>query len=163
MALEILKHLLSLAQPSLAGTVLEFDALAFRSTLHPVIQEPGCPICGVKKNPGRQHPSIVELQQSDRQPGDVLSASSRLISTRTGIIKQFGRVEKDMSEPAQPYVYYAETANSGFADQDIRHRPANSGKGMTLEEARASALGEAVERYSGGRWEVSEIIYARRV
>jgi ribosomal protein S12 methylthiotransferase accessory factor len=162
MALEILKYLLSLTQPSLAGTVLEFDALALRTTLHPVIQEPGCPVCGVKKKCARQHPTIMELQQSDLQRGDVLNVISRLVSTRTGIIRHFGRVEKDASEPAQPYVYYAETANFGFADQDPRHKTGNSGKGITLEEAQTSALGEAVERYSGARWDVGEIIYAQR-
>src|SRR5262249_44468970 len=37
-----------------------------------------------------------------------------------------------------------------------------SGKGFTRQDAWASCLGEAVERYSGGRWDASETTLARR-
>ena len=162
LGLETLKLLLSLAQPALAGNVLEFDALASITSIHPVLQEPACPVCGVKKKRTRQHPMIAELCQPDSEAGDVLGASHRLISASTGIIKRFGRVEKDPSEPAWPYIYYSEPANSGFAGKEAGQKLGSSGKGMSLEETQASALGEAVERYSGSRWDPAEIVYARR-
>ena len=37
-----------------------------------------------------------------------------------------------------------------------------SGKGMTVDAARVSALGEAVERYSGGCWLADELLFASR-
>ena len=50
LAMEILKHVLGLSQPSLAGTLLEFNALSFVTTTHPVLQKPDCPVCSEKKS-----------------------------------------------------------------------------------------------------------------
>jgi bacteriocin biosynthesis cyclodehydratase domain-containing protein len=49
LALEALRYLIRLNQPRLVDRVLEFDALQIETRSHPVLVEPGCPVCG-KKN-----------------------------------------------------------------------------------------------------------------
>ena len=161
LALEILKHLLSLSPPSLAGKVLEFDALSLRTDTHTILQKPDCPVCRVKKKWDRYHPSLLELRQSDNPPGDPVGVVPQLLSRRTGIIRDFQLMQKDASEPTRPYVFRTELANHRFLEDDSRNR-ISSGKGMTIEDAQTSALGEAVERYSGACWEYDEIVSARR-
>ena len=49
LGLEALKYLIRLNQPRLVDRVVEFDALQIETQSHPVLVEPGCPVCG-KKN-----------------------------------------------------------------------------------------------------------------
>ena len=162
MALEILKHLLSLSQPSLANKVLEFDAFSLQTATHNVLQKPDCPVCSEKKKCERPHPLITELVQRDTPPGDLPAVSGLLISGRTGIVKHFHRIQKDASEPTRPYIFRAELANHRFLEKEARRNATCSGKGITLVDAQISALGEAVERYSGSCWDHGEVVYARR-
>jgi len=162
LAIEILKNQLSLVVPTLAGKVLEFDAFTLQSSTHQIVREPDCPVCGVKKKTARQFPLISELRQSDRLPGNLPNVAPKLISARTGIVKSLQRIEKDASEPTRPYIYHVELANFGFSEKDFKQESGISGKGMTLEEAQSSALGEAIEEYSGCRWDSPEVVYGRR-
>lgn len=84
------------------------------------------------------------------------------MSRRTGIIREFREIAKDVSEPRRPYIFRAELANHRFLERETAERRTCSGKGLTVDEARASALGEAVERYSGASWDPAGIRYARR-
>jgi ribosomal protein S12 methylthiotransferase accessory factor len=162
LTLDILKCLLSLSQPPLAGKVLEVDALSLRVDIHAVLQKPDCPVCQLKKKWDRPHPLLSELRQSDDPPGNLLAVAPQLLSRRTGIIRDFQQVQKDVSEPARPYIFRAEIANHRFlGKEDSQHRMC-SGKGMTSDDAQTSALGEAVERYSGACWDHGEILYVRR-
>ncbi|MFN2606682.1 MAG: YcaO-like family protein [Acidimicrobiales bacterium] len=74
----------------------------------------------------------------------------------------FEEVVKDVTEPALPYVWRAELANSRFDPKRDPEQTSCAGKGMTAEVARATALGEAVERYSSGCWEPGEVVHAAR-
>ncbi len=47
---EIVKTLALGLPPTLAGRVHELDTLTLESRLHPVLQQPDCPVCGGKKN-----------------------------------------------------------------------------------------------------------------
>jgi ribosomal protein S12 methylthiotransferase accessory factor len=86
-----------------------------------------------------------------------------LVSPLCGIVKECKRIHKDYSEPLLPYIFRAELANSLFLKSDSSKTSlVASGKGFTPEAARTSALGEAVERYSGSCWQPSQIRYARR-
>src|SRR5262249_28063842 len=117
LALEILKCLLSLNQPSLAGKVLEVDALSLRVETHTVLQKPDCSVCQVKKKGDSPPPLLPELRSSDAPPGNLLAVAPQLLSRRTGIIRDFQQVQKDPSEPAQPYVFRVELANHRFQEQ----------------------------------------------
>jgi ribosomal protein S12 methylthiotransferase accessory factor len=163
MGLEVLKSLLAIGPPSLGGKVLELDAFTLRTSEHTVLQKPDCPVCrSEKKNGGRAHPTLAELTGSDRPAGDLLAAAPALVSRRTGLVREFRPVAKDVGEPARPFLFSARLANHRFLGKDSDDQRICSGKGMSLEQAKAGALGEAVERYAAGCWDPSEVIYARR-
>lgn len=162
LAIEVLKQFLGLGQPSLASTLLEFNALSLQTTTHPVLQKPDCPVCNEKKKWPRPHPLIPELRESAGPPGDLLAVSERLSSRRTGIIRDLQLIKQDASEPPQPYVLGVELANHRFLEKEPKEQRSCSGKGLTLADARVSALGEAVERYSGACWDYGEVLYGRR-
>src|SRR5579859_3026077 len=159
---EILKLLLGLQRPTLAGKVIEFNGLTLATEAHPVLQQPDCPVCQVKKKWRRPHPPLAELIRSPAPAGDVLTVGSQLLSPRTGIIQAAGLYVKDAGEPVLPYIYYVDLANHHFRTKDEALDMNCSGKGLTLPAARASALGEAVERYSSDWLDPAEIVYARR-
>jgi len=162
LVLEILKQLLSL-NPTLAGRVMEFNALTLQTELHTVLQKPDCPVCQVKKKWwDRQYPNLEELKRSSDRPADLLKLTSSLFSPRTGIVRRFQRLQKDTSEPTVPYIFRSQLSNHRYLENWNEEDSSCSGKGISLESAQVSALGEAVERYSGACWHQEEILYARQ-
>jgi ribosomal protein S12 methylthiotransferase accessory factor len=164
LASEIVKTFALQLPPTLAGQILEFNALTLASRLHPVLRQPDCPVCGSEKKKSRSNGTLSELvaaQHSDPS-GDLRGLSSQLVSPATGIVRRVGPFEKDPVEPAAPYVVRAEIANHLFQSEHDDYSDMCSGKGLTLEDAQVSALGEAVERYSGGVHSAEEVTYARR-
>jgi ribosomal protein S12 methylthiotransferase accessory factor len=159
---EILKQLLSISESSLAGNVLEFNALTLESDRHSILQKPDCPVCNPQKKRDRQQPPLNEFKQASTPAGDLLVLEPKLVSHRTGVVQHLHPVQKDISEPIQPYVFRAELANHLFVEDAKRDARVCSGKGFTAVAAKISALGEAVERYSGACWDYEDIVYARR-
>lgn len=105
-------------------------------------------------------PTLTELLADSATRGDPVAALPRLVSRTTGVIRSLEPVTKDPSEPFLPLILRAEVANHRFlADETAGERTA-SGKGMTLSAARASAVGEAVERYSAECFDERRIRYA---
>lgn len=159
LATQALVSLLDLTVPTLAGRILEFNALTLASELHPLLQKPDCPACSKKKT--RTNPTFAQLNALSEPHGDLLTATERLIGRRFGVIKDLREVRKDASEPARPYVYRAQLANLRFVEESGDELVA-SGKGMTHESALKSALGEAVERYSSMSGTEDGIVVAPR-
>src|SRR5271157_2890434 len=69
---------------------------------------------------------------------------------------------KDVTEPARPFLFTARLADHRFLGKESAEQRVCSGKGMTLDQARAGALGEAIERYAASCWDAREVIQARR-
>lgn len=162
LALEIIKRFVVGSPPSLAGRLLEFDALSLRTEMHPILRQPECPVCGAKKKRDRNRPTFRELTQPVTERGDILAAASVLVSPRTGVVRNCERFGKDNGEPLLPYVVRADVANHRFLEEDEHGSNLCSGKGMTLDAARRSALGEAVERYSSACHTPDEVEFATR-
>ena len=162
LALEALRLLIGLHQPALVDKVLEFDGLVSESRMHPVLVEPGCPACSKKKS--RAHPITAELRElgSSAHGAAVHELADQLVSDRTGVVIDFAPAVRDSTEPARPLVWRARLANHRFLSEPDESHMTISGKGMTREAAWTSCLGEAVERYSGGRWDADETVYCRR-
>ena len=93
---------------------------------------------------------------------DILDCRDRLVSGYCGLVRSFGPVHKDVSEPASPFIWRAELANHRFLDS--RHDPmvVASGKAFDPGDAQRSALGEAVERYCGLRSPDAPMVVASR-
>jgi ribosomal protein S12 methylthiotransferase accessory factor len=156
---QILTSMLEVSIPTLAGKIFEFNGLTLRGELHTVLQRPDCPACKKKAQP------IPTSAESPRltidSPGDIRAAASSLVSPLCGIVRDFRQMPKDVTEPAAPYVFRAQLANHRFVKEKGDELIA-AGKGMTLQEAMSSALGEAVERYSAACWDHRQVLFARR-
>jgi ribosomal protein S12 methylthiotransferase accessory factor len=85
-------------------------------------------------------------------PADLLSLLPTLVDRHTGIVTVLAEVPRDPSEPPLPLVFRAQLANSQFRGKDSEPVTVASGKGMTPDASRSSALGEAVERYGSLPW-----------
>ena len=155
-ASEVIKVMLALDAP-LASWMLEFNALSYESKKHYVQQKHDCPVCRKKKEWSRKHHSLEELLESTVPPGSLEAHKETFISPLTGIIKQLAIVPKDPDEPKIPYVYGVALANHSFLAKEHGGEEGCSGKGLTLARAEISALGEAVERYSGACYQAKEI------
>jgi len=161
---ELLKSFALAIPATLAGRILEFNALSLESDFHTVLRQPDCPVCGGEKKKSRVNPKLNELidaEQRDKS-GDLRFLESQLVSSRTGIVRRFETFEKDAAEPNVPYIVRADISNHRFTNNPDEDRDVCSGKGLTLLDARVSALGEAVERYSGAVHSPVEVLYARR-
>ncbi len=156
---EVIKLLLSFDLSSIKGRQLEFDVFNLSYKNHSILFKSDCPVCRKKKEKERKHYSLNELIKRNTIEGDLPSYEDILVSDRTGIITYYDLFKKDISEPNVPFIYRADVANHNFiVDPEIASNVC-SGKGLTLEQAKISALGEAVERYSGAVYNPDEIEY----
>ncbi len=155
---EILKLLLNL-ETTLASRMMEFNSLNLDTQKHYVLQKPDCPVCLKKKDWIRTHLSLEELIGNGTE-SNIHSYKEILISSKTGIIKRFDLVPKDPTEPLIPHIFGVTLSNHRFLSKDHGENESCSGKGISIHNAEISALGEAVERYSGACFRKEEIHYS---
>lgn len=139
------------------------DTLGLGASAHPVTRLPQCAACG---DPGlvalrvrsafrpRSRPKAVQSLNGHRAmaPTEMLRRLAPLVDPVTGIVKDVRRA------PGSPEFIHAFLSGENLAMRSptlagLRAglRSLSGGKGLTEVEARVSALGEAVERYSGTR------------
>jgi ribosomal protein S12 methylthiotransferase accessory factor len=161
LALEALRYLIRLGQPTLVDKVAAYDGLAGATQVHPVLVKPFCPACSKKKP--RHHPFGDELLETSSRVGTPLEElAGVLVSDHSGIVTHFGPASRDATEPPRPLVWRARISNHLFFSKVEPSHHACSGKGMTRAAAWRSCLGEAVERYSAGVWRPDEVVLSRR-
>ncbi|HEV8058721.1 MAG TPA: TOMM precursor leader peptide-binding protein, partial [Gemmataceae bacterium] len=161
-ALEVAKAIATGFQTDLNNHIISHDLLGSNIVKHYVAQRPQCPTCGSKKlrDPRRQ-PTPVELGPGLKlmiTSGGYRTVSSRAtvarfrkhVSPLTGVVTKLERIEADLPMNTN---YFAGHNFSGPALTIDALRAGLSGgsfgKGSTAEQAEASALMEAIERYSG--------------
>ena len=161
---ELVKSIALLLPPSLASQVLEFDSFTLEQRRHAVLRHPDCPVCAQKKKKLPPNPPLDELEAYARTnpSGDLLAEFPRLVSSRTGVVMHVEAFVKDASEPAVPYVFRADVSNRRFQPNQKDDPDVCSGKGLTVEAAKISAIGEAVERYSGASFSQEDVTISRR-
>jgi ribosomal protein S12 methylthiotransferase accessory factor len=161
-AVEIAKAIASGFRTDLGGHIASFDLLGATVAKHYVAKRPQCPTCGNKKlqNP-RRAPKPVELG-----PGAKLVMTSggyrtitsqatvarfrRHVSSLTGVVKKLERIQADLPLNTNFFAQHNFSAPAKSVDQLRSGLQGGSfGKGSTAEQAEASALMEAIERYSG--------------
>ncbi|MHC3474077.1 TOMM precursor leader peptide-binding protein [Streptomyces sp. 7R007] len=143
--------------------VFTYNTLTLRGTGHEVRRRPQCPECGdpgmVAERVGRpvipvSRPKGHDTGNAHRAltPSQFLEAHGHLVGPVTGVVREIRR------DPAG--IGFVDTCLSGqnlavdartLAGLRAGLRDLSGGKGLTPLEARASALGEAVERYCGSR------------
>ena len=161
-AIEIAKAIATDFRTPLTDHVISLDLLGATIVKHYLAARPQCPSCGNKKlRDPRRAPVPVELAAGTKPimtSGGYRSVSSRatvarfkkLVSPLTGVVSRLERIEVDLPLNTN---YYAAHNFSGPAETVNELRAGLSGgsfgKGSTAEQGEASALMEAIERYSG--------------
>ncbi len=152
LAMEVVKAMTGLAAPTLVGAVLELDGIDHSRRVHRVLQRPDCPACRKKGLPPRP-PRIG----GDLNAVGLVQLHDLIVSPHCGIIRTLEPVPCDVTEPAIPLVVRAEVSNNRFHSADNHPFQPCSGKGVDLNTAFVSALGEACERYGATTWRHSTV------
>ena len=156
-ALEV-GRILAAASPATAGQVISFDLATYNSRSHALVVDPCCDVCGEQPNP---HFQPVHLQSCEVRfqedgghrhvsPAETLARFDGLISPITGIVSELRLVDSPLTS-AHVVVAGRNSAQQIETLDDLRRnlRSCAAGKGATELQARASALAEALERFSG--------------
>ena len=141
---------------------------------HYVARRPQCPVCGAKKlRDPRRAPVPIELAGGTKlvmTSGGYRSVSSRAtvaknrkhVSPLTGVVSRLERIEVDLPLNTNYFAAHNFSAPAKSIDELRAGLSGGSfGKGSTAEQGEASALMEAIERYSG-IFHGDEIRVARR-
>ena len=173
-AVEIAKAIATGFRTDLNTHILSFDLPGATIAKHYVAKRPQCPICGNKKlqNP-RRAPQPIEIAPTVKlimTSGGYRSVSSRTtvsryrkhVSPLTGVVSRLERIEAELPMNTNYFAQHNFSAPAMSVDQLRSGLNGGSfGKGSTAEQAEASALMEAIERYSG-IFQGDEIRLARR-
>jgi ribosomal protein S12 methylthiotransferase accessory factor len=161
-AVEIAKAIASGFRTDLRDHVASFDLLGATIAKHYVARRPQCPTCGNKKlqNP-RRAPAPIEIGPGAKlimTSGGYRTVSSRAtvarfrkhVSPLTGVVTKLERIEADLPMNTNFFAQHNFSAPAQSVDQLRSGLSGGSfGKGSTAEQGEASALMEAIERYSG--------------
>jgi oxazoline/thiazoline synthase len=161
-AVEIAKAIASGFRTDLRDHIASFDLMGATIAKHYVAHRPQCPTCGARKlqNPRRAPQPIVNGPSAKliMTSGGYRTVSSRVtvaryrkhVSPLTGVVKRLERIEADLPMNTNFFAQHNFSAPAMSVDQLRSGLSGGSfGKGSTAEQAEASALMEAIERYSG--------------
>ncbi|MGH6838512.1 MAG: TOMM precursor leader peptide-binding protein [Methylocella sp.] len=161
-AVEIAKAIATEFRTQLRDHIISLDLLGSTIVKHHVAARPQCSACGRKKlRDPRRAPVPVELGAGGKvvmtsggyrsvSPSATVARFRRHVSPLTGVVSRLERIEVDLPLNTN---YHATHNFSGSAETVDELRAGLSsgsfGKGSTGEQGEASALMEAIERYSG--------------
>ncbi len=161
-ALEVAKAIATGFRTDLNNHIISHDLLGASVVKHYVAKRPQCPTCGSRKlrNP-RRPPSPMELGPGAKlmvTSGGYRTVSSRAtvarfrkhVSPLTGVVTRLERIEADLPMNTNFFAGHNFSGPAMTIDALRSGLTGGSfGKGSTAEQAEASALMEAIERYSG--------------
>jgi len=171
---EIAKAIASGYRTDLNDHIASFDLLGSTVARHYVAKRPQCAHCGPKKlqNP-RRAPQPVELGPGAKlvmTSGGYRTVTSQAtvaryrkhVSPLTGVVKKLEKIDANLPLNTNFFAQHNFSAPAHSVDQLRSGLQGGSfGKGSTVEQAEASALMEAIERYSG-IYQGDEIRVSRR-
>src|SRR5262249_24487801 len=160
--LEVLKYFAAGRRSGLHDTVLTFDLFTGATRTHAVLRRVQCECADREREPARKRVMLVPRPKTFTSdgghrictPAQTLERFSHLISPLTGIVDGIEMINHlDGSSVADRLHVATAGYNFAFQFKNIRSfaenmRCRSAGKGMTVEQARAGALAEALERYS---------------
>jgi bacteriocin biosynthesis cyclodehydratase domain-containing protein len=161
-AVEIAKAIATDFRTDLSDHLISLDLLGSTIVRHYVAARPQCPACGRKElRDPRRAPVPIELGAGGKlvmtsggyravSPGATVARFRKHVSPLTGVVSRLERIEADLPLNTN---YFATHNFSGRPDtvDDLKAGLSGGsfGKGSTAEQGEASALMEAIERYSG--------------
>jgi bacteriocin biosynthesis cyclodehydratase domain-containing protein len=161
-AVEIAKAIATDFRTDLSDHIISLELLGSTIVRHYVAARPQCPVCGRKKlrKPDRA-PVPVELGAGGRlvmtsggyrtvSSGTTVARFRKHVSPLTGVVSRLERIQADLPMNTN----YLATHNFSAPARTVNELRAglsggSFGKGSTAEQGEASALMEAIERYSG--------------
>ncbi len=173
-AVEIAKAIATDFRTKLSDHIISLDLLGSTIVKHYVAVRPQCPTCGRKelRDPGRA-PAPIELGAGGKlvmtsggyrtvSPTATVARFRKHVSPLTGVVSRLERIEADLPLNTN---YFA-THNFAPRPETVGELKAglsggSFGKGSTADQGEASALMEAIERYSGS-FQGDEIRVTRR-
>jgi ribosomal protein S12 methylthiotransferase accessory factor len=161
-AIEIAKAIATDFRTDLSDHILSLDLMGATLVRHHVAARPQCPVCGRKslRDPNRA-PTPVELRGGSKlgltsggyrtvSPGATVARFRKHVSALTGVVSRLERIEADVPMNTNYYAVHNFSAPARTLDELRTGLTGGSfGKGSTAEQGEASALMEAIERYSG--------------
>jgi bacteriocin biosynthesis cyclodehydratase domain-containing protein len=161
-AIEIAKAIATDFRTDLRDHIISLDLLGSTIVKHHVAARPQCPACGRKglRDPGRA-PVPLELRAGGKAvmtSGGYRTVPSRAtvarfrkhVSPLTGVVSRLERIDADLPLNTNFYATHNFSAPAGSVNELRAGLSGGSfGKGSTAEQGEASALMEAIERYSG--------------
>jgi len=161
-AVEIAKAIATDFRTDLHDHIISLDLSGATIVKHCVAARPQCPACGRKKlRDPRRAPVPVELGVGGKlimTSGGYRTVSSRAtvarfrkhVSPLTGVVSRLERIEADLPLNTNFYAAHNFSAPARTVNELRAGLSGGSfGKGSTAEQGEASALMEAIERYSG--------------
>ncbi len=161
-AVEIAKAIATDFGTELSDHIISLDLLGAAIVKHYVAARPQCPSCGRKKlRDPRRAPVPVELGAGGKlvmtsggyrtvSPRATVARFQKHVSPLTGVVSRLERVEADVPLNTNYYAAHNFSAPARTLDELRAGLSGGSfGKGSTAEQGEASALMEAIERYSG--------------
>ena len=160
-AIEAARWLIFGQSEALHNALTTFDLRTFSSQKHTVVKRPQCSVCGDPLYLSQQHPQPFVFQNQLKKftadgghrafsPEQTLSMYEHLISPISGIINSlFRRAIDDLPVQVFGAMHNFALTHSDWDDMRRSLRWRSGGKGITENQARASAMGEALERFSG--------------
>ena len=155
---------------SLQGEIHAVDTTHFDKRIHVLVPHPSCGSCAALS--AGQPPKWVPADDAGRvddsyrltAPEDTAARLMHHVSPLTGIVASLERIPPPPASPAI-HCYVADHVftpmNGSLARLREGREGRSSGKGRTEAQAKASALAEAIERYSGVCQGTETIIRAR--
>ena len=161
-AVEIAKAIATDFRTDLRDHIISLDLLGSTIVKHYVAARPQCPSCGRKKlrDPSRA-PAPIELGAGGKlvmtsggyrtvSPRATVARFRKHVSPLTGVVSRLERIEADLPLNTNYYATHNFSAPAKTVNELRAGLSGGSfGKGSTAEQGEASALMEAIERYSG--------------
>jgi ribosomal protein S12 methylthiotransferase accessory factor len=145
--------------PELDGKLQTLDLPTWRLHAHTLIRLPFCPACGTREDRPYQPPALTSRKKTFTSDGghrvvspeETLARNGHHVSPITGAVPMLERAAPAGDDVLHVYVAGANSARPSRTLGQLRSdlRTMNAGKGTSDVQARASALCEGLERYSG--------------
>ena len=161
-AIEIAKAIATDFRTELRDHIISLDLLGSSTVKHYVARRPQCPSCGRKKlRDPKRAPLPLELSAGGKlvmtsggyrsvAPGATVARFRKHVSPLTGVVSRLERIEADLPLNTNYYARHNFSAPAKTVNELRAGLSGGSfGKGSTAEQGEASALMEAIERYSG--------------
>ncbi len=162
-AFELAKWIVLDELAALDSSVISMATIGLHTQSHPVARRPQCLACGDPALYRADRPALPMVLESSPKPiresggfrsvppSETLQRYRHLVSPVSGVVNSLARI----SGEGESWLHvYSAGSNLALKTRTLFHlknslRSRSSGKGSTKDQAEASALCEAIERYSG--------------